>query len=150
MHTKIDCLFFVHVDGGGEEFDGIDTALIVRNMMSHDIPIVIEEMGDTGNFTLGEGPGHGNYSVSGVVQLTHEQMHFTNTSILAPTRYIVHVNGSYSFLDEVPEFKRPASASEMEQAAEKDLETQLDEERAEGEGMYVDEPDVAFPHGSSE
>lgn len=141
-----DFLFFVHIDGGGENYDDTGGAFVVQDLPVHDIPIVIEEMGDTTYFQHGDqGAGDGNYTVQGVIQLAREQTHYKDTAIIKPTRFIVFFNGSSMFLHDVPQFKRPASAAEMEATAERDLETKLDEERAEGEGMYVDEPSDDIP-----
>jgi len=133
-NMKADFLFFLFTQGGAN--DGSLDARIVRNITPDQIPKVVEE--------LTEVSYHGGdyyFDVQGCVQLAREQTHFTDTSILAPKEFMVYLSDDYYFFlheckQYVPTF---LGVDKMEQEANTSLEDQLDQERADGEGMYPDD-----------
>lgn len=137
---KADYLFFLFTQGGPD--DGTSVVRVVRNVTAHELAIVESEFKDPA-FHGGELY----YDVHGAIQLAREQTHYSDTHIMQPKQFmLITGEGVHQFLSEceqyVPSFLTPPDDHivQMERDANKNLEDQLDEERADGEGMYVDEP----------
>jgi hypothetical protein len=107
MPETFDMLFFLYVNGGGENHDGTEAMRIVRDVERSQVIDIIQELEDPENFDID--PGEGNFDVHGCVELATVQTHFKDTNILQPQRFTCMASGQPStFLDEVPVWKRPA------------------------------------------
>lgn len=140
FNGKSDFLFFLFQQGGPA--DGTMTARIVRNVTPNQIQAVVQEFQETAYMHSKQGDVY--YDVQGCIQLSREQVAFRDANIMSPTKFmLVWGSDHIMYLHECPEYV-PSLVNPMERAAEQALEDQLDQERAEGEGMYLDTDAIAL------